>query len=229
MYHEDDEDAWCCVNAGIWKSGNDNIRYNMKKLSNVSCREHWGHAEFMRAIKDDSIVFTFVRDPINRWISGVNELEERWGAWKNKDKKRIAMNPNHNCPCCILEEFQIGTEERVWAFLHDLLVCHMRGMPQREHVFPQSGVLLRSGSRLNWLGKLERFEEDKEYLLKEIFHTPDYQWDDEEGQHSSSKDPYGVLVAGKNVAKHPNFKHILQYILYKDFLCFGYNWHEPIE
>jgi len=202
----------------------------MNKLSDVSSREYWRHEDLLRAIEDDSIVFTFVRDPIKRWISGVNELEERWGAWKNKDKKRIAMNPNHHCPCCILEQFQIGTEERVWAFLHDILVCHMRGLPQREHIFPQSGVLLRSGSRLNWLGKLERFEQEhKDYLLREIFHTPDYQWDNEAGQHSSSKDPYGVLVAGKNVATHPNFKHILQLILFKDFLCFGYKWHEPIE
>ena len=63
-----------CENAGIWKSGNDNIRYNMNKLSDVSSREYWRHEDLLRAIEDDSIVFTFVRDPIKRWISGVKHL-----------------------------------------------------------------------------------------------------------------------------------------------------------
>ena len=213
------------VYARIWKSGNDAIRENMDDIGRqLSGNRHRStlrrSVEFGRFRKPPA-VFTFSRDPLDRWLSGYNELETRFDTRK--------VNIGKVCRRCIFHMFVIGSEERVWAFLHDLLFNYLTGLPERQHMYPQCNVLGIYGRFLSFIGRLENFEADWAHVLHNIIKYPGYTWSSTKGIHKSMDDPLHTHMAAKKLAaKDPWFTKIIQHIMFKDFLCFGYDWHTPM-
>lgn len=218
--------TYCCFSSGssitapplnaryirIYKAGNDAIRENMERLGGK--RRVLPRRGGTRIGAND-ILFTFVREPAERWVAGYHELETRWF-----DENPI--NITEKCPACIFTTFKRGSKERVWAFLHDLLALQLSSMYEIEHVFPEAGILSRV-PRLNFVGRLESFERDWKVLLHDHLQRPNYKWDSSLGRHNSSMDLFSTKKAGLDLLQHDaGFTDILETLLFKDYLCFGY-------
>lgn len=218
--------GYCCFSSGssitspplnaryvrVYKAGNDAIRENMEKLGGKRRVLPRGRGTRIGA---NDILFTFVREPAERWVAGYHELETRWF-----DENPI--NLTDKCPTCIFPKFKQGSKERVWAFLHDLLALKLNSMSEIEHVFPEAGILSRV-PRMDFVGRLENFDKDWKVLLHDHLQRPNYTWDSSLGKHNSSMDPFYTKKAGLDLLQHDQgFTGILETILFKDYLCFGY-------
>lgn len=200
----------------IYKAGNDAIRENLAKASHSRARLMY------RIYKGaPSKTFTFVREPAERWIAGYNELEHRWGV-------ENTYNVSEKCPGCIFHTFPLG-QERVWAFLGDLLLMKLAKAYEIEHVYPMSGIL-RASKALEFIGRIENFEQDWDTVLN-VFIGPisdNYKFDHSLGVHNSSG--YEAQQHGMRLLEHnPFFTEILQHILFKDYACFGYPLRVPMD
>ena len=197
----------------IYKAANDAIRKNLDALSKTKSILI---SKIPHKIPQNSFIFTFVRDPVDRWVAGYNELEHRW----------IERNYNISdvCSTCLFPQFKLGSHERVWAFLHDLLVTpQFAGLFEIEHVFPQTSGFHRVG-KLDFMGRIERFDEDWNILLTKYIKRPEYQWNASLGTHESSLDTAGTKKAASALVQTSNaFKEILSLLLFFDYSCLGYS------
>jgi len=205
----------------VWKGGNNFIRRNIEKM--------YDYTKDIKALKDDKLknskcIFTFIRDPIQHFLSGYNEFEYR--------PLKHAIDMEKLCPNCTYTHFPTGSENRFWAFLYDLLSFNiLRCDSQRcinphdaiRHIFPMNGVL-RYVPRVDFLGRTETMAEDWYRLQEECFGlAPDQILDADTalGQHKSSTDPYNVYGPAKKVVRENlHVEKILKNILSEDYLCF---------
>lgn len=206
----------------IWKAGNDAIRFNLEaSYGKRGSKEYMPRAS---RIHQSKCIFTFVRDPVQHFISGYNEYEFR---------AMSDLNSTAHCEHCIYDKFPKGSEERFWGFLLDFLSfnflkcsndrCQNINVEIR-HVFPMSGVL-KSYSRVDFVGSIENMVDDWRGLHTECLHTSkcqSFSIDKSIGLHKSSSDPYGLYTTAKNVVRESQVvREILRSILEEDYRCFG--------
>lgn len=195
----------------VWKAGNDAIRENLARATHAKAVQSWRW--LLRSKSQSVTIVTFVREPAERWVSAYNELQQRWVV-ENK------YDPAKECPECIFPHFD--GEERVWAFLVDLLTLKLVDAFEIVHVYPESGML-KASPRFDFLGKIETFDKDWKRLMNTYVDNSKYVFDSTLGQHNSSKDVMGARRAGLDLLEHSlPFVQILEHILFKDYRCFGY-------
>jgi hypothetical protein len=150
------------VYVRVWKGGNDTLCRMLKNLSNEGEKDPGGRRLFKQSPSPPTVVFTFVRDPLNHFISGYSEIEYRTGHKRVKDifveKERgrfFGMASN--------------TVERARAFIVDFVGGRLGGTVLDGHAFPQIAFLSRARPlrgvpsdffAVDFVGKLENFDED---------------------------------------------------------------------
>ena len=233
----------------VWKSGNDAIRMNLvsaagpgadltkhvqrtvvgkRKRGRDREREREGR-DWLRGVHDAK-TFTFVREPIEHWAAAYRELEFRWfhEGYQNASYVEVVDQECERLGC-VFNSFPIGSTERVWAFLGDLLLGKLRKLKEVEHVYPQRGVLGKG--TLDFIGRLERFDEDWEHVVVEFMgKVPgSYQFDHSLGTHNSSTYAEGRAAKDLVDAHDVAFLKVLQELLVLDYLCLGYPLPFPME
>jgi len=200
----------------IYKAGNDAIRENLAAASHSRAR-----LLYKVHRRSPSKIFTFVREPAERWVAGYNELEYRWGV-------EHTYNVSEKCTSCVFQRFPMG-KNRVWAFLGDLLLMRLAQGYEIQHVYPMGGIL-RVARRLDFVGRIETFDQDWARVLKDFVGpvADGYTFNHSMGHHNSSG--FEAQKFGLNVLNHSKgFAEILQHILFKDYACFGYPLRVPME
>jgi hypothetical protein len=208
----------------IYKSGNDNIRsllsqlaymldnelslFNAQNCYKDNCVHHRLHYKPPAAIKAFYIsqyakrfAFTFVREPIHRFMSAMTEIEYRAQKLLERDPNRFVL------------PFQqpLGSTLRVQEFIRSILlsdaskVLFKNKNMEMMHIVPMIGTLLAAhrveGKPLR-LYKLEQFAEEWQRLSKDsklpmlldIYNNrTSKQWN----YHPTSQDPYRTKLAAK--------------------------------
>jgi hypothetical protein len=137
--------------------------------------------------------FTFIRDPISRFVSGYTEIEYRLSVKKNFV---------HYLPLFS----RVGTIERFKEFIR--MIINSEGSQslfrnrntELEHIAPQIGVIFSATKvekkKLN-IYRLENFKDEWTRLSKEsgLPDLLDYLENDQLASHHSSKDPNGTKIA----------------------------------
>mgnify|MGYP006950298258 CR=1 FL=1 len=230
----------------VWKSGNDAIRMNLVNAAGPGAdltklvqrtavgkrkrgRDREQGRDWLRRAHDAK-VFTFVREPIEHWAAAYLELEFRWFHEGYGNASYIEV-VDQECERhgCVFNSFPIGSTERVWAFLGDLLLGKLSKLKEVEHVYPQSGVLGKG--QLDFIGRLERFDEDWEHVVVELMGKEhgSYQFDHSLGTHNSSTYAEGRAAKDLVDAHDVAFLKVLQELLVLDYLCLGYPVPFPME
>lgn len=210
----------------IFKNANDNIRSIMAELAYAisdenkafralncyksECIHHLLHERSPHALKNMYISpnrakrfsFTFVRDPIDRFIAGMTEIEYRY-------QQATANAPSSDA---LSLQQPLGSTLRVEEFIRMILdsdgsYAWLKRQPQVEmmHIVPMIGTLLLGehveGRPLN-LYKFEDFDSEWERLSKEsglpillglYRNRSSQQW----ARHPSSSDPYSTTSAAR--------------------------------
>jgi hypothetical protein len=215
----------------VWKSANDAIRMNLvaaagndvtRKVSGTRKRRMGeANARFLRK----SSVFTFVREPIEHFVAGYNELEFRWFLEFTNYSGRV----EEVCQVegCVFHTFDIGSPERVWAFVGDMLLGKLRTLREVGHVYPQSGVLA-PGLRLDFVGKVETFDADWKRLMDTYLNADGYVFDTSLGRHNSSGFEAGR--SAKELVLHDrHLVQVLEELFVIDYKCWGYDFPVPLD
>lgn len=171
----------------IWKAANNAIRCNLKQAEASKA------ADFAETFgpPDKLFQFTVVREPLNRFISGVSEINFRGPCAGEKDLTYTA--------------FEEDSKERAFAFLQDLLSLRLdRTCHRNWHIFSMLGPLTDFQSRnttLDWVAKLERLDRVW-HRLGMVMGSRLPPFDDTCGAHpqTSNKD-YAPRRAMKNAVK----------------------------
>lgn len=207
----------------VYKAANNAIRYNLNAIYGSRASKDYFPRSASK-VDQSKCIFTFVRDPVQHFLSGYNEYEYRANMMK------------FHCADCLYDSFPEGSEERFWAFLLDLLSfkflrcfptggCHIVN-GQLRHVYPMSSML-KSYSKVDFVGSIENMGEEWQRLERDCLKIEDEEckldvMDGSLGQHESSLDTYGIYEAAKNVLKHSQHaQDILKSILEEDYRCFG--------
>ncbi|KAL9183378.1 hypothetical protein ACHAXT_005165 [Thalassiosira profunda] len=145
------EGAGHVVYPRIWKAANNYIVGNLKhSMSQIEGGEIWEHKSTKQALQthiprsqfNTTCVITAVRDPVERFLSGYNEMEWRVAHWSNhrweteKNSGRLGFVRHGN-----------GTDARFRGFVSDLVRgAHSSGIASSSphwsvhHFFSMAGV-----------------------------------------------------------------------------------------
>lgn len=190
----------------IFKGGNNQIMQGFGSLVLAASESEGKYTEFAnlsdmpRQILQQACVITVVRDPVERWLSGYNEIEYRATKVHPQQMNRAHKSQFHH--------FLNATEERFEQFVRDFI-----GGPSRDlqihygHIYSMSGII----HHLNE----ERGVQLTSYLpsLADLGHTfPGFLTStcpympksahnpmSRHGQHATSDDPLGSYAAAKQV------------------------------
>lgn len=189
----------------IPKSGNDRTRCNLASAPGkgwvVDCPSKQAAKMYMQ---NGTSVFTVVREPLSRFVSGYTEVEYR-------TSENVQVQKKFDQP--------IGSKERIKEYLMHLL----QGDTYIEvfHTFSQS-----------WIGvpfarihayKLEDNNVGWKSLMTDLGISPDLEYSFRCGGHMSSLDPLRTTAAAKAALRHdPNVTKALCTLLLPDFLNFHY-------
>lgn len=190
-----------------WKCGNDNIRDNMHKLGvpevslnngaagtsvQAEAVENWQGVEDWQSSNE---VFSIVRDPFSRFISGYNEIEYRIDSGHLCDAKHTGVGDD--CTHALLDgterfdDLELHTTNRPLEFIKDIVGYRLSPMLQYEHVFSMLGNLnafeANFGKHISYIGRLE-YLHDAWARMQEIGKLKFPEYDDDLGQHDSSTD-----------------------------------------
>jgi len=209
----------------IWKGANHAIWDNVHSISQMMNR-----LTFDQSYNNATIghlqrfcTFTFLREPVARFIAGYNEME-----WRITNSQTSVLQ---KCPGCTFTTFPLGSQERVWAFIADLLTLELLtsngavcgALRGAAHVFPMSGVL-RHIKHLDFIGHLENIASDWLLLQEKCFHLPTtliQEFNGTYGNHASSSDPYGTYKAAKElVASVAIVREAIEFLVATDYHCF---------
>lgn len=211
----------------IWKCANDAIRKNLmsfedsrpvrnpKRVSQkvLSKRESKSSVEYKKKLSAQfgldkpPKAFTFAREPISHFISGLSEY-----YWRNYKQSVIST-----------EELKAKLDG-MFAFtqLNERRDSIMNKWQKYIlwHFFAMSGIL-KPQFNIGYLGKLESFEEDWQ-IVNNLYGT-DIKINHSLGWHESSDDPNGVKAAFKDLFKRDiRYKRALCQLLLMDYVCFNY-------
>ena len=175
---------------------------------------------------------TFVRDPIDHFISGYSEIQYRMGSRK---KKRHNSSRPENLTISgdtvqfvkraedlkYLHRFEpSSTERRALAFVHDFIagrLHHTNNLVDR-HCFPQIGFIAPSAFPLDFIGNLSNASGDASYE-----HIPVRTSKDKSHKHTSAESGQQDRLALERLLDHePTVKCALVRVLLPDYLCLGY-------
>ena len=224
----------------VWKSANDFIRFNMVKAAGPGAKDvstklgsFVAGGRLRRRAVDvlqgrGSKVFTFVRSPISHFVSGYNEVEFRWMHEFVGNYSTVVIPEHCQAKGCVFHRFPIGSTDRVWAFLGDLLLGKLALLREVQHVYPQLGALPR-GLPLDYVGRLESFDADWRYVLDTYIRThsgspQEYEFDPRVGAHNSTNYEAGA-AAKRLVESDVGFVKVLEELFVLEYMCWGY---EPI-
>lgn len=190
----------------IPKSGNDRTRCNLAKAPGkgwiVECPDK-KIAQMYR--KNGTSVFTVVRNPLSRFISGYTEVELR--TLKNA---QVQKGYSHH----------IGSTERV----HEYLMRLLSGDDYIEvfHTFSQSWVSVPFAEIQAY--KLEDNARGWDSLMMRLRISPGLKYSFQCGGHKSSLDPLRTTAAAKaELEKNANVTKALCTLFLPDFLNFQYS------
>lgn len=189
----------------------------------------------------NSLSFTFVRDPLTRFVSGYSEINNR-----------LELFHNHSENICgdevrTYEAYELSSSDRALAFIKDILTGNLK----REcwvnwHVFsmlaPMRDYNHHVGS-MGFVGRLETFDKDWAHL-KSLANASLPAWDSECGSHSQSdaRSGYAPREAMKGIilpqlSSNLMTKHAMRHLLARqrnvslllhcsillpDYECLGY-------
>jgi len=153
-------------------------------------------------------LFTFVREPISKFVSGYKEIGTRLGNTTFKE----------------LLDAKIGTPAHARAFLD--IVFH--GTCDQPHVIPQSYILMNKAceSKFDFIGKIENFDEDWKAVSKEGGCIKPMGRKNSEAPHESDLPKYEVYEKSMYEALRANdnalYKALCWWLL-PDFALFDYS------
>ena len=168
--------------------------------------------------------FTFVRDPLARFVSGYSEI-----MYRSED---IPTPDNHydtyheHVPPYTFVDYGYASQDRARAFINDLLSGVNSGTDR--HVYAQVGALRHCGVKkdssyfppLGFVGALESFETDWN-TLGELGGFSNLPYDYSIGMHATStstaRDAMSALLA-----HDMRYLRALCFLLAPDFACLGY-------
>lgn len=201
----------------IWKDAGEVILHNMRQLSDgpwieASPDRDWDKnrrcpqlmAGRRGASSDERpLLFTFVRNPIDKFVAGYKELAQR-GRIDN------------------LRGYPVGTTRHALAFID----IAFKGACDNGHVLMQAANLMsiECESRFDFIGKLETFERDWQNMSMKAGCATPMAFNRDLFHHESESDSLG---AGKTMTQLLNRRHhrhmkMLCWWLLPDFVLFDY-------
>lgn len=217
----------------IWKAGNNQIRYLEKSLA-----EHLGTVNhlkevrmsrkyFFRATEEEiePCIYTVVRDPIEHFLSGYNEIE-----WRESERHTWPSAPYHTATPYNKTNPKV-LRDRFRAFVENLLVEDGSFLVNSvySHPFSMSRVLASlamMGRTLDgYLPDLSNLLENwAKFLIKTCPGVPPLDAFPKaklDGQHRSSQDPRGTYKASREVwAEGGPVARALCLLSAPDYACF---------
>lgn len=211
----------------LWKSGNDAIRLNLideEKKKPVpftfKTRESHSKSQYVSKLKSQfrrsqfPEAFTFVREPISHFISGLSEYYYRNYGTTKIDKKKLLQD---------LQGMLDGTSMSQRA---DKGTKSRQNVYVIRHFMAMSGIL-RVPYNLQHVGLLENFDHDWKAINS--LYRMNINFNRSLGYHPTSKDPNNIRAIFRELfAESPVYKRALCHILYTDYVCFPF-YDIPVE
>jgi hypothetical protein len=218
----------------IFKGGSEMIEANLRAASSLSRA-----FPASNAFRNDSRCWwTFVREPIGRFVSAYTEMEYRYeiGLRSRKpDRDGNSVDPAEMKDWAFTNE-TLGSKERASAFIKDVLSMRWSirvnnaGRPASifyngafAHIPPMSSTTW--AYKFDFVGRLERENgvmETDWSCMNSVCGT-DIGFDGHLGQHLTSKDPYGTKNAMEQViVENQNLRCALYMMMWPDFHNFDY-------
>ena len=170
-----------------WFNSPQNLK-SLKELAEIKKTiKAKGHAEDIQS-------FTFVRDPMSHFASGLTECTAR------SYKKPTTIQP-----------------DRIVGYLLAVL-DFKRPLKQIEHFFPMAGTFFTTGVP-NFIGQLETFQKDWQ-TVKMLFKLPEsaeFDMDFDKKKTTGGKDPQNTRAAFKGL--EPKYVRAICRILMADYIC----------
>lgn len=193
----------------IPKNGNDNIRCNLMDWpgegNDVPCLNR---TEGLRLSTSGVKLWTFVRHPISRFVSGYTEVE-----FRNQGDPKVQAKFMH----------PIGTKERFREYITSML--QGRKVPQIYHTFSQSW--LGTQFPIITAGKIESMNNDWLAIQEWLGIAQPKSFNKECNTHPTSADPLGTTAVAKlALEEDPTLMQALCVLLLPDFLNFEYELPE---
>jgi hypothetical protein len=209
----------------IWKCANDGIRLSLQQNSqpfsfHPTCNfEENMMDEFLHNVSrhfdatDKAIglnpailpAFTFVRDPIDHFVSGTREYFERVSI---NNESMTAVTVNHLVHF-IRDVLDLGFAEQPYTITRSAI----------PHIYPQA-TTFRAEYNIQYIGRLSSFERDWDEIMHHNYQV-DVPYNSDAGfHHKSSTDPYHIESAFKELPT--SYLRAICWMVAVDFVCLGY-------
>ena len=193
------------VYVRIPKNGNNNIRCNLASFpgeqEELKCLRQ---VDGLKLVSSGVKVWTFVREPISRFVSGYTEVE-----FRNRDDPKVQEHFKH----------KLGTKERFREYVVSMLDGHR--VHAIFHTYSQSWI----GTTFPVLnaGKIENMEEDWSSLQVWLGLRALQPFNKNCSTHPTSSDPLATSAAARQALEEdPALLNALCALLLPDFLNFHY-------
>ena len=178
--------------------------------------------------------FTFIRDPLSRWISGMREYYERPSC--GLDDTALAMINKTKCPHLDLRIKEMYTASLMYnptaieveAYAKKNIL-HINHQAMIRHLFPQSTSLhtkyLQSGL---YIGRVANITSEWESFTRDSLGIGPRAMNSEIGMHSSSHDTNGVEDAIRGLfTADERYLQSVCWLLIPDYICFKEHFTLP--
>ena len=220
----------------IYKSANNFINGNLDRSCPHGIQKTFDQRRFRKEVGSRR-AFTFVRNPIDHFISGYTESS--WRTYEHCCKNngsspaRVGFPTGAQCMATqcprgrqnstnLAREFVLG----LLAADEDALLSPRHVLIEPEHFFLQSGCL---GLFMpSFVGRLEHFEAHWNALRGHgdlpVSFPPAYAQLKRIGRHTTSSDPFGRAAALRALlSAHSRLKQAVKALIRADYECFSYS------